>query len=132
MTIINYSFLLIISVAITGCSTSYSTSTNLDKSNFTDYFAPSYVTIYKSENDLPKSNQLIGIVEGQDCQAKPHLAAPDKINARTDARRKAHALSANAIVFSDCAIVEDPECSALLICYGKAYQVISDNTENDK
>ena len=108
------------------CAGNYETSTNLDKKNFDDYFAPINVKIYNTENELPKKHQLVGIVQGEDCQMQAHLAAPDNILARTDARRKAHKLNANAIVFSPCALVEDDQCHSLLICYGKAYQVFPD------
>ena len=111
------------SLILIGCAGSYQTSTNLDKENFDEYFAASRVEIYESEHHLPKSHQLVGIVEGQSCQVKAHHAAPDKIMARTDARQKAYKQEANAIVFSQCAEIEDQQCHRLLICYGKAYQV---------
>ncbi|MBL4898923.1 MAG: hypothetical protein JKX76_04635, partial [Colwellia sp.] len=70
---------------ITGCSSRY-VSTNLDKENFSDYFSASKVEIYRSEQDIKNHYQFVGVVEGQDCQIKSHLAAPDEINARTQAR----------------------------------------------
>jgi len=120
------------------CSNRY-VSTNLDKENFSRYFSPSKVKIYQSESDIQDRYQFIGIVEGQDCQVKAHHAAPDKINARTQARQEAHALHANAIVFSSCALLSQAQlakqsmsndakqCHALVICYGKAYSVDTNN-----
>lgn len=112
-----------LSCLLFSCAGNYQTSTNLDKKHFVEYFAASKVKIYQSDNELPSNNTLINIVEGQDCQLKPHLAAPTEINARTDARKKAFQLGANAIVFSSCALIEDKTCHALLMCYGKAYNV---------
>jgi len=100
-------------------------STNLDKENFQQYFAPTSVKIYQTEQDFPSSYQFIGAVEGQDCQVKPHLASPDKIIARTHARAQAFKKNANAIIFTGCALIEDDnaskQCLSTLVCYGKAY-----------
>ncbi len=112
------------SLFLFSCS-NLSTTTNLDSENFVNYFAPSKVKIYPNEQALPAQHRLIGLVEGQDCQIKAHHAQPDEINARTDARRKANALNANGIIFSECALIEDKSCHAMLLCYGgKAYQIL--------
>ncbi|MGJ8693858.1 MAG: Rcs stress response system protein RcsF [Thalassotalea sp.] len=113
-------------IFLSSCAGNYQTATNLDKKNFQEYFAASKVKIYASDNDLPKKHQLIGIVEGQNCQSKAHHAEPDPILARTDARQKAYNKGANGIVFLTCTSIPDPQCHSLLICYGKAYQVISE------
>ncbi len=112
-----------LSLLLFSCS-NLSTTTNLDSENFVNYFAPSKVKIYPNEQALPAQHRLIGLVEGQDCQIKAHHAQPDEINARTDARRKANALNANGIIFSECALIEDKSCHAMLLCYGKAYQIL--------
>lgn len=130
---------LVISFLLTSCSNNY-ISTNLDKDNFSEYFSASAVRIVNSEQDFSGRYQFIGAVEGQDCQVKAHHAAPDEINARTQARQQAFNLNANAVVFSGCALL-DPEqlaqlnaqgskisndaqqCQALIICYAKAYAV---------
>lgn len=113
---------------LSSCAKISTVNTNLDRENFTHYFSPGEVKIFESEQAFPGKYQMIGMVEGAHCQAKAHLAPPDKIEARTQARRNAYQLGANAIVFSGCAEVghqqsESRQCHASVVCYGKAYQV---------
>ncbi len=131
---------LILAASITACSTNYQVSTNLDKENFKDYFSAAEVKIYLHEKDIPGRHQFIGSIEGQDCQEKPHHAAPDKINARTQARQQAFEQNANGIVFTGCADLtssqlahlrqsnDAQQCHAITICYGKAYLVETDTS----
>jgi len=95
------------------------------------------VTIYQSEEQITKRYKFIGLVEGEDCQLKVHHAAPDEINARTNARKQAFERKANAIIFTGCATIDatsangQPQkkhCLSTLVCYGKAYQLYT-NTE---
>lgn len=114
--------------SITSCANIDNISTNLDKENFDNYFAPSKVKILSSESELDSNSRLLGIVEGEDCQAKAHFAEPDEINARTQARGKAYELGANAIIFTGCANIipeNNKQCVAIKLCYGKAYLVES-------
>jgi RcsF protein len=118
---------------LSGCATNYTKSTNLDKDNFQNYFSHTQVKIVADESEFSGRYKLIGMVEGQNCQAKPHHAAPDKIAARTQARRQAFKQKANAIIFTGCALIDDNQankkCHATIVCYGKAYQV--EQTENE-
>jgi len=119
---------------MTSCSNNF-VSTNLDKNNFKDYFSASNVKIYQREKDFNARYQFIGIVEGQDCQVKAHHAAPDEVNARTEARQQAYDKQANGIVFSKCALLtqeqlaqlndstDAQQCHAIVICYAKAYAI---------
>jgi RcsF protein len=117
---------IITTLSITGCASISSVSTNLDQENFTQYFSPTQVKILESEAQFPARAKMLGMVEGEACQVKAHHAAPDKIDARTDARRKAYQLGANTIVFSGCALIEaNKSCYATLVCYGKAYYLES-------
>ncbi|MDP7592734.1 MAG: Rcs stress response system protein RcsF [Litorilituus sp.] len=134
MIFLKYTALLLI-LTLSACSNLYFVSTNLDKDNFHQYFSASAVKMYKHERDIAVKHQFIGPVEGQDCQEKPHHAAPDKIIARTQARQQAYLLQANGIVFTACAELTPEElskhnrtndarqCHAITICYGKAYVV---------
>ncbi|NMP33418.1 rcsF protein [Thalassotalea sp. M1531] len=108
---------------VSSCAQISTVKTNLDKENFEHYFSPGQVTIYAHEKDIASKHQLIGMVEGENCQAKPHLAMPNKIEARTQARRNAYQLGANGIVFSGCAEISTKQCHAMIVCYGKAYQI---------
>ncbi|MDO6446880.1 Rcs stress response system protein RcsF [Colwellia sp. 1_MG-2023] len=129
---------------LTACTSHYQVKTNLDNSNFKDYFSPAAVKIYQDEQSMLKSKTVsnaqssnkyryLGAVEGDDCQEKAHHQAPDEINARTDARRKAFNLGANAIIFSGCALIEnneaDKKCLATTVCYGRAYQLSEASNE---
>jgi RcsF protein len=119
--------LAITAITLSSCSSQYTISTNLDKEKFQNYFSHSQVRVVKDESEFSSRYKLIGMVEGQNCQAKRHHAAPDKITARTQARQKAFEQQANAIMFTGCALINDaPEnkqCVATVVCYGKAYQV---------
>jgi RcsF protein len=134
---------LLATFLLISCNSNYTVSTNLDSDNFKDYFSPGQVTIFQSEKDMVKRYKFIGLVEGEDCQLKSHHAAPDEINARTHARKQAFEREANAIVFTGCATINDTntnqqpqkqQCLSTLVCYGKAYQVVTKseftNTDN--
>jgi RcsF protein len=117
-----------------GCSTKNLT-TNLDRNNFSDYFSPAKVTIYQQEKDIETHHKYIGVVEGQDCQIKPHHAVPDEINARTQARRQAFEQQANGVIFTGCALLtsqqlaklnnsnDAQQCHAIVICYARAFAI---------
>lgn len=123
-------------VLIAGCSNRH-ISTNLDKENFSDYFSASKVKIYTQVKDIKTRHNFIGLVEGQDCQVKPHHAAPDEINARTQARHQAFEQQANGVIFTGCALLTSQElaklsnsndaqqCHAIVICYAKAFIIES-------
>ncbi|SET32977.1 Rcs stress response system protein RcsF [Thalassotalea agarivorans] len=110
--------------SLIACTNNYNVKTNLDKENFDNYFAPGKVQVLTDTSDPKFSYKQLGIVEGEDCQKKAHLAKPEASRARTDARSKAHALGANAIVFSGCADIPSNQCVAAIVCYGQAFQVI--------
>lgn len=115
-----------LTLLLVSCAPITKVTTNLDAKNFRHYFAPSQVTIYERIADLPAQHKLIGLVEGDNCQEKPHHAIPDKLQARTMARRNAFEQGANAIVFSSCVEIQTKACHANIVCYGQAYQVASE------
>lgn len=132
------SYILIILSLLSSCSHNYQVTTNLDKENFKAYYSAAEVNIYKNDKDIKGEHIFVGLVEGQDCQVKPHHAAPDKVNARTQARQKAFDINANAIVFTGCADLppeklkqlsqsnDSLQCNAIIICYGRAFSVAED------
>ena len=109
------------------CAKITDVSTNLDRENFANYFSPTEVKIAKSEKEFTGKFKLLGLVDGESCQEKAHHAAPNEIDARTKARRKAYKLGANAIIFSQCVLIEEDKaakyCIASTVCYGRAYAV---------
>lgn len=120
--------ILIVGVILcAGCAKISNISTNLDRENFKHYFSPTKVAIVEKEQDLTTKFKFIGLVEGESCQEKSYHSAPNEIDARTEARRNAYKLGANAIIFSQCVIIEDDkaakQCLASMVCYGRALQV---------
>ena len=116
--------LLILSTAtLVGCSGRYAFESNIKGDNVAEYFSASEVKIFTHEKEFNAPHQYVGIVEGDDCQTKIHLASPDKINARTAARQAAYKEEANAIVFTSCVNIESQQCVAQIVCYAKAYKV---------
>ena len=130
ITLRNIAAALIVSLLASGCAKINDISTNLDRDNFKNYFAPTKVKIVESEKDFTGKYLFIGLVEGESCQEKSHHAAPNEIDARTEARRQAYKLDANAIIFSQCVIIEEDKaakyCLASTVCYGRAYKVEQD------
>lgn len=120
----NIAIFIVISLSalLFGCA-NYSVSTNLDKKNFTQYFAASNVNVYASEQQLPTFHHYVGMVTGESCQAKASAAPANKGEARTNARKKANNLKANAVIFTSCITTKTKQCDQLLICYAKAYHV---------
>ncbi len=123
----NTATVILVSSLAVGCAKINDISTNLDRDNFKHYFSPTKVKIVESEKELTGKYKFVGLVEGESCQAKAHHAAPNEIDARTQARRKAYELEANAIIFSRCVMIEEDQaakyCVASTVCYGRAYQV---------
>lgn len=112
---------------IVSCASQYTVSTNLDKENFRRYFSANEVTVYESESDIKTRYQNLAAVEGESCQTREHHEAADEITARTDARRQAFKLGANAIVFSGCTLIDsksaDKQCITTRVCYGRAFYI---------
>ena len=125
---------------ITSCNSRH-VSTNLDKENFSNYFSASKVKIYQQEKEITTRYKYIGVVEGQDCQIKPHHATPDEINARTQARHQAFEKQANGVIFTGCALLSSKklaqlnnssdaqQCHAIVICYARAFVIESPDTK---
>lgn len=121
------SIMILMVLFATGCAKINDISTNLDRENFKSYFSPTKVKIVATEQDFTGKYKFLALVEGESCQEKAHHAAPNEIDARTEARRKAYKLGANAIIFSQCVMIEDDKaakyCLASSVCYGRAYKV---------
>lgn len=114
---------IILSVA--GCAQKITLNSNLDPDNFRDYFSASKVKIINDESELSTPYKFIGLVEGQSCQEKAHHELPDEITARTETRKNAYQLHANAVLFTACTLIEnneaDKQCVATRVCYAKAF-----------
>ena len=122
--------ILMLVLLTAGCAKTNDISTNLDRENFKNYFSPTRVKIVTSEKEFTGHYKFLGLVEGESCQEKAYHAVPNEIDARTEARRQAYKLQANAIIFSQCVMIEADEaakyCLASTVCYGRAYKVEQD------
>ncbi|NMP15657.1 Rcs stress response system protein RcsF [Thalassotalea sp. Y01] len=121
-TIISLSLTSIFSLMIAGCSFGPHVQTNIDKENFDEYFAATNVQMF-TEETLPDTANYLGLVEGNSCKAKANDKPANDIDARTLAREQAAHIGAQAVVFTSCVYVEDPQCIEMKVCYGKAYEL---------
>jgi RcsF protein len=108
---------------LVSCSGNYTFESNVKADNSEQYFSASKVKIFEDEAEFMSAFQYVGLVEGEDCQKKAHLAAPDVINARTQARQAAFLQQANAVIFTSCVDIETKHCVAQVVCYAKAYKL---------
>lgn len=120
---------------VMSCASQYTVSTNLDQKNFREYFSANEVTVYENESDIKTRYQNLAAVEGESCQTQEHHEPADEITARTDARRQAFKLGANAIVFSGCTLIDtkaaDKQCITTRVCYARVFQVELSPNAND-
>ena len=115
--------ILIVLPLLASCSGNYTFESNVKPDNANGYFSASKVEIFKDETEFMSSFQYVGLVEGEDCQQEQHLAPPDVINARTQARQMAFSQKANAVIFTSCVDIETKLCIAQVVCYAKAYRL---------
>ena len=115
--------LLMVIPTLASCTGNYTFESNVKPDNATEYFSASKVKIFNDESEFMSSFKYVGLVEGDDCQKEQHLAPPDVINARTQARQVAFKQQANAVIFTSCVDIETKHCVAQVVCYGKAYQL---------
>jgi len=121
----NRIFIIAFTVLISGCS-QYQFNSNLDKSNFDNYFKPSHVKIYEKQALLDLTYTTLGAVEGSSCQQAENDRPADIKEARTFARINAADMGANGIVFQACINFEkDESCFSNIICYGHALNITS-------
>ena len=123
--------LLVSSVLVLSSCSNFEFKTNVDPSNFKEYFKPSYATEV-SEDDLEKvPNRSLGLVEGVSCQIKDTDAIATETDARTKARIKAADLGANAIKFGKCVrLTNTPACLVSVTCYADA--LVVDDSKHTK
>lgn len=124
-------YLLLLTVLLSGCST-YPLQTNLDKDNFTDYFAVSDVEYYTTNSLQNDRVEQLGLVEGESCQTADNLPPAEEQQAKIAAKRKAAALNANGIIIRSCiAPPASKACLSSYVCYGDAIKVTPLTRSND-
>jgi len=119
-TIIKVTF---ITSLMSGCSGNYSFDSNMKADSAEQYFSANKIKVFDDETEFKSSFIYVGLVEGEDCQKAKHLAPPDAINARTQARQTAFLQKANAVIFTSCIDIDTKHCVAQIVCYGKAYRL---------
>jgi len=112
-------------LTLTSCAPITSFQTNVDPQNFKNYFGSRNMPVFKSESEFVSNYQLVSVVEGVSCQAKPSDATPSLATARTNAKKSAYDKGANAIIFTGCTTISTNVCHQELVCYAKAYDVVS-------
>ena len=116
-------YLLLLTILLSGCST-YPLQTNLDKDNFTDYFAVSDVDYYTTSSLQRSHVEQLGLVEGESCQTADNLPPAEEQQAKIAAKRQAAALNANGIIIRSCiAPPASKACLSSYLCYGDAIKV---------
>ena len=120
-------FLLICAALLLNACSGYSFHTNLDPSNFKEYYKPSGVTVVDDEDLANKPYKNKGLVTGLSCQARTSDPVATVAEARTEAKIKAVDLNANAIRFKKCVRLENtPACVVSWSCYADALIINED------
>lgn len=117
------SLLPLCGLALTGCAGDYAIDSNLDRSEFEQYFAPSQVQLLSPETPIGNA-EVLGLVEGISCQQRPQDVPANDADARTEMRLEAGKLGANAVRLHQCIPLEEqPGCTSARACYGKALKL---------
>lgn len=117
-------YLVIAAALFAGACSNFEFKSNLAPSNFKEYFKPSAVSEVNDEMIANTPSRSVGFVEGLSCQISENTAIATEAEARTEARRKAADLGANAIKFGKCVhLRETPACYVSITCYADALVV---------
>lgn len=115
--------IFVVSCGLCACE-SVAFNTNLDPDNFKDYYKASAVEDSTYEGLTGKNYKSLGLVRGLSCQIDDRDFPANEADARTDARRKAADMGANAVVFGKCVkINKTPSCQVSVTCYADALLV---------
>ncbi|MBT1444789.1 hypothetical protein KJI95_09670 [Shewanella sp. JM162201] len=114
---------------IPACSSDYGFSSNLDPQAFNDYFKAGDVVLFEEGQGPEGRYKILGLIEGEACQATPGDVPVTVADARTDARRKAADKGANGLVIKSCTIIEESGsgCHSRALCVGQALQLANDD-----
>ncbi len=108
---------------LTACS-SVSFDSNLNPHNFSEYFKPSQVETVTYAELADKTYSVLGAVHALSCQQNADDFPANAADARTELKRKAADMGANALVIHQCVRAEDTgACTLSVTCYGDAIYV---------
>jgi RcsF protein len=101
-------------------------SSNVDPRNFREHFRSSLVDEYSNEDMASFSSyEILGLVEGIDCQVNELYPVPREGTARRQMLEKASDLGATGVASVKCVRVEATEaCIAEYTCYAQAVKVL--------
>lgn len=117
-------FLVVISSSVLLSCSYFSFESNVDPSNFTDYFAQSTVTVYSDKELMDMDYAEVGFIEGLSCQEQSNDRPASEGEARTLAKKQAAEKGANGIVFSKCVTLSNTaSCVSSVSCYGRMVYV---------
>ncbi len=111
-----------IALLLSACASDFVFKSNLDGKAINEYFKVGDVVLYDGEVQ-PKGNfEVLGLVEGEDCQETAKDTPPQMAEARTNARRAAAELGANGFVVKSCFMITeaDNSCFSRALCVGQA------------
>ncbi len=110
--------------ALLAACSGVSVQTNLNPSNFTEYFKPSTVEVVTFADLEDQIYQVIAPVHGLSCQRDADDFPANETDARVDLLRRAADKGANAVVINKCLTARDTgACSISVTCYGDAVYV---------
>ncbi len=110
-------------VILSACS-SVSVDSNLNPRNFSEYFKASTVETVSYADLAKQTYALLGRTHGLSCQRDSDDFPANESDARTDLKRKAADMGANALVIHKCVRAQDTGACALSVtCYGDAIYV---------
>ncbi len=100
-------------------------SSNVDPRNFKEHFRSSLVEEYSNEDMVSfPSYEILGLVEGVDCQVNELYPVPKEGTARRHMLEKASDIGATGVTSVKCVRVESTEaCIAEYTCYAQAVKV---------
>lgn len=115
-------------LVLTACQGGVSVDTNLNPSNFTDYFKASTVDVVEYEDLGARPYAVIAPVHGLSCQKDEDDFPANEADARTAMKRTAADKGANALVINKCVRAKETGvCYLSVTCYGDALYVKPDS-----
>ncbi|MFD1098511.1 Rcs stress response system protein RcsF [Shewanella litorisediminis] len=113
---------LAVALLMSACASDYQFSSNLDPKAFNEYFKAGEVTLFEGENQPTGRYEILGLVDGEACQATPQDVPATLADARTDARRKAADKGANGLIIKNCTLITEAGggCETRSLCVGQA------------
>lgn len=122
-TSLKFTLILATTCLLAACS-GYSFNTNLDKENFSDYFAVSQVSYYQADQLSDYYVEQMGVIETEDCQTSLMDPPAEKKKAMIAAKRIAAKKGANGIIIDSCIVPPSSKlCLSSYICYSSAIKV---------